>query len=341
MNSYYRMLAHHVAGYYNLGHFVDNTSKCLVLQKNEQSVCPVLRLYDLVEPMEQMMQSTMMVQTMHQQQGHGHQQQGWYQNQQGYHHPQQHMRIKRREDQQGQGTVQSSIQSQQQGSGQNVSTSLGKTLEQREADYEAAKQRIFAEEEGEEEEAPKKDTTRVEDKLDKLTLNGDANDEFKKDQEITAQKDQEHSSATPSASITSSNTLDESKKKSPSFNPNATPFVPESFAASPGGGSGAVKISASTASTPGATSSQSPTRVINIIDPTAAKPPGHIVCISLSSSTPLQLPPDVAFRPKLHSALAGYLIFSCADTAKTALTQSPCPYSSEATLSSWSPVISD
>ena len=54
MNSFYRMLAHHVAGYYNLGHFVDSTTKCLVLQKNPQSACPVLRLFDLVEPMEQM-----------------------------------------------------------------------------------------------------------------------------------------------------------------------------------------------------------------------------------------------------------------------------------------------
>ena len=54
MNSFYRMLAHHVAGYYNLGHFVDPVTKCLVLQKNPQSSCPVLRLFDLVEPVEQM-----------------------------------------------------------------------------------------------------------------------------------------------------------------------------------------------------------------------------------------------------------------------------------------------
>lgn len=54
MNSFYRMLAHHVAGYYGLGHFVDPMTKCLVLQKNPQSSCPVLRLFDLVEPMEQM-----------------------------------------------------------------------------------------------------------------------------------------------------------------------------------------------------------------------------------------------------------------------------------------------
>lgn len=54
MNSFYRMLAHHVAGYYNLGHFVDPMTKCLVLQKNPQSSCPILRLFDLVEPVEQM-----------------------------------------------------------------------------------------------------------------------------------------------------------------------------------------------------------------------------------------------------------------------------------------------
>ena len=54
MNSFYRMLAHHVAGYYQLGHFVDPLTKCLVLQKNSQSACPVLRLFDLVEPVEQM-----------------------------------------------------------------------------------------------------------------------------------------------------------------------------------------------------------------------------------------------------------------------------------------------
>lgn len=54
MNSFYRMLAHHVAGYYNLGHFMDPVSKCLVLQKNASSACPALRLFDLVEPVEQL-----------------------------------------------------------------------------------------------------------------------------------------------------------------------------------------------------------------------------------------------------------------------------------------------
>lgn len=54
MNSFYRMLAHHVAGYYNLGHFMDPASKCLVLQKNASSACPALRLFDLVEPVEQL-----------------------------------------------------------------------------------------------------------------------------------------------------------------------------------------------------------------------------------------------------------------------------------------------
>lgn len=287
MNSFYRMLAHHVAAYYGLGHFVEPNSRSLVVQKNPSSRLPVLRLIDLVEPVVmQMGPYGGCVQPVPSMQEAAVQQQTAVESSASVPN---NVKILKRNNLPPQTQLSQSPQQRQ-----SQSTQEQKTINERAAEYNKARERIF---EGftpsaeEEQEIPQK----------KASVKATPSDE------IAAAAD----NLAPST-----------------FNPNAAPFIPSSAT----GNSGQMMMLA-----------QPVRKIINIIDPSQARPPEHILCIADAAEAKLEsiaaACPSAVFRakPLLGKVPIGYLIFPSGEAARNALKE----HAKSLGLCPWRPRITD
>ena len=250
MNSFYRMLAHHVAAYYGLGHFVDVHTRCLVLRKQEGSHCPALKLYDMVEPAAttERRQSS----------------------------PTQHfspgdLKIMRRSTPR----MASNASEHEEA----VNGSGSKSIEEREAEYQAARERIFS--------------TDIEVR--------EVSEEVK-----------------PSEG--------ELQKTMPDLNPEAEPFDPNF----------------PTEDTQAKTPAFKTRTNLNIIDPSVARAPGHILVIRPTTDEILQrvrlLFVDTGLAAsRVRDPHGSYLIFNSTEVAKDALKQ----HALDLHLAPWLPLIQE
>lgn len=269
MNSFYRMLAHHVAGYYNLGHFVDPLTKCLVLQKNPQSACPVLRLFDLVEPVEQM--ETLLGGPMIPSQSTEQTFMG-------------DVKIMRRR-QSSQDTNRTEPESPPL-----PTPRTNKSHDQREAEYAAARERIFQ--------------------------------DFKPSTE-----DEEKNVATIKAQPQTEPVPEKSESPKTSFNIEAEPFIPSGMSQESTIEQSSLPIYSR--------------RIINIIDPSAAHAPEHILTVTNIMKEQLNTLqesfPGAVFRPQPNHPISGYIIFPSTSVAKDALSS----LGEQLEIALWKPIISD
>lgn len=363
------MLAHHVAAYYSLGHFVEPQSKSLVVQKNPGTRLPALRLLDLIEPAEQALlfysepnpSSASQIGNIHQQQL---QQPG-----EGDHNDHAatinapsstsgssvvgEYKIMRRESPaiittpntiNAEAPSHSAAVKSTSGGGSASNTGVvGKSLDQREAEYEAARERIFASQDEATDESI-------------ITKDGiQENNQEEEEVEISLEQHQQQQQRQQQPA--SSNQVDLDDKSG--LSPDAPPFIPSSS-------SHGMPLSSAHASQPyyhqqhshhqGYSHQQGyfshrpsynqqqyqqqqgqktpGTKVISIIDPSQARPPEHILtienisckAINAGKETPQDklsilsnLYPNTVFRPRLNTNECGYVIFHTAADAKAAL----------------------
>lgn len=259
MNSFYRMLAHHVAAYYNLGHFVEPHSKQLVVQKNPTAKLPSLRLVDLIAPTDQM------------------------------------------------AMMQALSSSQQSEISSRATVSDGKE----------SASAVLA------------------DKIADLTISASSSEE------------KPLSSSSPPQVVISGDSPPLALGEKKSFNPEAAPFVPTTSNDNHGSSASGFESNfyaarsnnrrqSTTTSSPAAASNAgmfSPripgSKVINIIDPSQARPPEHILVLADVTNDRLQTLterfPMAVFRARPSTPTIGYVIFPSAELARAALRASNSP----------------